>query len=451
MSYIPHTAEQRTRMLATCGVPTIDALFADIPDSLKPKSFDLGPASSEMEVRGAMRRLEARNRASLTVFLGGGFYDHHIPAAVDALCGRGEFVTSYTPYQPELSQGTLQAIYEWQSQICRLTGLDTSNASLYDGGTALCEAVQVARGATGRRCVVVDGGLNPVYRKMLTSYTANLDIAFREVPVSHGRSDRERLVEALDDDTACLILQNPNFFGAVDDHSDLAEACRKRGILSIQSVYPIALAWLKTPGEQGIDIATAEGQCLGNPLAFGGPYLGIMAVRKGVTRRLPGRLVGRTLDRRGREAFVLTLQAREQHIRRAKATSNICTNQALCALRAHAYLSLVGREGLKQVANLCYQKAQYAKERLKRIPGVTVMETSPTFNEFTVRLPTDAATVAGAMVERGIAPGLPLGGYHPGMENYLLVAVTEKRTRYEIGLLAETLEAVLSQREADRT
>lgn len=451
MSFIPHTPEQRARMLAACGVASIDDLFADIPESLKPRSFDLGRACSEMEVRAAMRRLEERNRSRLVVFLGGGFYDHHIPAAVDALCGRSEFVTAYTPYQPEISQGTLQAIYEWQSQVCRLTGMDVANASLYDGGTALCEACQVARGATGRRRVVVDGGLNPVYRKMLTSYTANLDIAFHEVPVRHGRSDRDGLREALDDDTACLILQNPNFFGAVDDHSDLAALCRARGILTIQSVYPIALAWLKTPGEQGIDIATAEGQSLGNPLAFGGPYLGIMAVRQALVRRLPGRLVGRTLDRRGREAFVLTLQAREQHIRRAKATSNICTNQALCALRAHAYLSLVGREGLKQVADLCYQKAQYAKARLKRIPGVEVMESSPTFNEFTVRLPMDAAAVAGAMVERGIAPGLPLGCHHPDMSRYLLVAVTEKRTRYEIGLLAETLEAVLAQREGDGT
>jgi glycine dehydrogenase subunit 1 len=430
-------------MLAACGVSAIEELFADIPPDLRPASFDLPAARSELEVRDALERLAGRNYAHLTCFVGGGFYDHFIPAAVDTVVSRGEFVTSYTPYQPELSQGTLQAIYEYQTQICRLTGMEVANASLYDGGTALYEACQMALHATGRAGIVLDGGVNPVYRKMLYSYTSNLSIDFTEIPVSHGQTDRDRLYAALSGDTAAVILQNPNFFGVMDDHADVVRHCHERGILVIQSVYPIALSVLKTPGECGVDIATGEGQSLGIPLAFGGPYLGFMATRRDLVRRMPGRLAGRTVDREGREAFVLTLQAREQHIRRAKATSNICTNEALCALRAHVYLSLLGARGLVQVAELCRAKAEYAKERFRAVPGVDVMEASPTFNEFVIRLPMDAGELAGMLVERGIAPGFPLGHYYPPMADSLLVAVTEKRTKYEIGTFAEALEAAL--------
>jgi glycine dehydrogenase subunit 1 len=443
MSYIANTTEQQAEMLKACGLASIDELFASIPANLKPKSFALPAAKSELEVRNLLEGVAGRNYSHLTNFLGGGFYDHFIPAAVDAIVSRSEFYTAYTPYQPELSQGTLQAMYEYQTDICRLTGMQVANASVYDGGTALYEACQMALHATGRERVVVDGGVNPVYRKMLYSYTANLSIKFKEIAVTHGQTDREHIAKELDDNTAAVILQNPNFFGVIDDHSDIVKRCHERGILVIQSVYPVALALLKTPGEIGVDIATGEGQCLGIPLSFGGPYLGFMATTMDLVRKMPGRLVGRTVDRQGREAFVLTLQAREQHIRREKATSNICSNEALCALRAHVHLSLLGREGLKDVARLCYAKAHYTKERLKAIHGVKVMESSPTFNEFTVRLPMDAGDVAGMMVERGIAPGLPLGRFYPGMENYLLVAVTEKRTKYEIGTFAEALEAVL--------
>jgi glycine dehydrogenase subunit 1 len=323
--------------------------------------------------------------------------------------------------------------------------MEVSNASVYDGGTALYEACQMALHATRRAKVVMDSGVNPVYRKMLYSYTANLSIDFAEVPVTHGQSDRANLFAQLDENTAAVILQNPNFFGVIDDHTDIVEHCHQRGILVIQSVYPVAMAVLKSPGEMGVDIVTGEGQSLGIPLNFGGPYLGFMAARQELVRRMPGRIAGRTVDQHGKQAFVLTLQAREQHIRREKATSNICTNQALCALRAHAYLSLLGKGGLKQVAELSRAKAEYAKTRLKQIPGVQVMESSPTFNEFTVELPIDAGELAGRLVERGIAPGLPLGSFYPGMENYLLVAVTEKRTKYDIGNFAEAMEAVLCQ------
>jgi len=444
MSFVANTQLQREEMLKACGVSSVDELFADIPESLRPHSFRLPPGRSEHEVLEYFRQLAERNYAHLTVFLGGGFYDHFIPSAVDALASRGEFFTAYTPYQPELSQGTLQAIYEYQTHICRLTGMDAANASMYDGGTAIYEACQMALHATGRTRIVVDGGVNPVYRKMLYSYTANLDIDFTEVPVTHGASDREHIEQALGEDVAAVILQNPNFFGVIDNHEDIVARCHEQGSLVIQSVYPVAMALLKPPGDIGVDIAVGEGQSLGCPLAFGGPYLGFMATTRKLVRKMPGRIVGRTLDREGREAFVLTLQAREQHIRREKATSNICTNEALCALRAHMYLSLVGKEGLREVAQLCHAKAQYAKERFKAIPGVSVMEASPTFNEFTVRLPADAGVIAGRLVERGIAPGLPLGRYYPGMEHYLLVAVTEKRTKAEIGHFAEVLEDVLS-------
>ncbi|MEI7900330.1 MAG: aminomethyl-transferring glycine dehydrogenase subunit GcvPA [bacterium] len=443
MSYIANTSAQRKQMLAACGAASIDDLFADIPAALRPRSFNLPAARSEMEVFTLLEGIAARNYSNLTNFLGGGFYDHFIPAAVDAIVSRSEFYTAYTPYQPELSQGTLQAIYEYQSQMCRLTGMEVSNASMYDGGTALYEACQMALHTTGRGRIVMDSGVNPVYRTMLLSYTANLSIEFAEVPMTQGQSDRKRIFELLTDNTAAMILQNPNFFGGIDDHSDIVEHCHQRGILVIQSVYPVAMALLKTPGEMGVDIATGEGQSLGIPLSFGGPYLGFMATTKALVRRMPGRLVGRTVDRHGREAFVLTLQAREQHIRREKATSNICSNQALCALRASIYLGLLGKEGLKEVASLCHSKTRYAMQRFAEIPGVEVVDTGPIFNEFMVRLPVNAGEVAGRLVERGIAPGLPLGRFYKGMEPYLLICVTEKRTKHEIGVFAEATEAVL--------
>jgi len=445
MSYIANTESQRREMLKVCGVRSIDDLFSDIPPSLRPKSFSLPQGKSELEIFSYFEKLAGQNYSHLTCFVGGGFYDHFIPAAVDALASRSEFYTAYTPYQPELSQGTLQVIYEYQTDICRLTGLDVSNASLYDGGTALYEACQMAIHATGRRKVIMDGGINPIYRTMIRSYTANLAIEFVETPVTHGQSDRQRLFDALDDRTAAVLLQNPNFFGVIDDHSDIVKKAHELGIIAIQSVYPVALALLKTPAEQGFDIATGEGQSLGIPLSFGGPYLGFMAAKKALVRKMPGRIVARTVDASGRPGFVLSLQAREQHIRREKATSNICSNEALCALRAHLHLSLLGKGGLTSVAQLCFDKAHYAKERIKAIPDVKVMESSPTFNEFTVKLPYDAGECVGRMVELGFAAGFPLGRYYPGMENYLLVAVTEKRTKYEIGRLAEALEAVVCQ------
>lgn len=445
MSYIANTDEQRREMLQKCGVDSIDQLFNDIPLDLRPKSFNLPEGKSELELVGYFENLSKKNYSHLINFVGGGFYDHYIPAAIDAIASRSEFYTAYTPYQPELSQGTLQAIYEYQTDICRLTDLEVSNASLYDGGTALYEACQMAINATGKRRIIIDGGVNPIYRKMIHSYTSNLAIELIEIPVTHGQSNRESLYKAFDDKTAAVILQNPNFFGVIDDHTDIVEKAHSQGMLAIQSFYPIALSLLKSPGEQGFDIATGEGQSLGNPLSFGGPYLGIMATTKKLARKMPGRIVAKTVDVNGKDGFVLSLQAREQHIRREKATSNICSNEALCALRAHMYLSLLGKKGIKEVASLCVDKAHYAKERLKNIPGIKVMESSPTFNEFTIKLPVDAAECVGKLIDYGLAAGFPLGRYYPDMDNYLLIAVTEKRTKYEIGLLAEALEAVICQ------
>jgi glycine dehydrogenase subunit 1 len=443
MSYIPHTKDDIAQMLQVIGIASIDELFKDIPAALRPRSFNVPPGKSEIEVTRHLRQLAAKNAAHLVNFVGAGFYDHFIPAAVDAITGRPEFYTAYTPYQPECSQGWLQAIYEYQTVICELTGLDVANASLYDGGTALYEALMMAVRLTGRNKIIMDSGVNLIYRTMLYTYTKNLSIEFVEIPVVHGQSYRAEFGKHLDDKTAAVILQNPNFFGAVDDYSDVVEQVHKYGALAIGSFYPVSLGMLKSPGEMGFDIATGEGQSLGIPLSFGGPYLGFMAAKKELVRQMPGRIVGATVDSEGKRGFVLTLQTREQHIRREKATSNICSNEALCALRAVVFASLLGREGLKELAEHNYQKAEFAKEELSRIAGVEVKRSSPTFNEFTVLLPQHADEVVYRMIDKGFACGFPLGRYYKGMDNYLLIAVTEKRTKEDIRGLAGSLEAVL--------
>jgi glycine dehydrogenase subunit 1 len=444
VSFVSHTPEDVREMLAAIGISSGDPgeLFASIPAELRARSFDLPPGRSELEVEKYLRNLARRNVTDLVSFLGGGFYDHFIPAAVDALASRSEFATSYTPYQPEASQGTLQAIYEFQSCICRLTGMEVANASLYDGGTALYEAAMMASRITGRGRIIMDGGVSPIYRKMMRSYTTNLNFELVDIPVSHGHANRKAIGEALDDRTAAVVLQNPNFFGVVDNHSDISEMCHAKGALVVESVYPLSLGLLATPREVGADITTGEGQSLGIPLSFGGPYLGFMATRKEHVRRMPGRIAGATVDAAGRRGFVLTLQTREQHIRREKATSNICTNHALCALRALIFMCLYGKEGLRDVAQLCLDKAQYAKAKLAGVRGVEVTD-EPTFNEFTVRLPKDPSEVVGKLIDRGVAGGFPLGRYYPDMKDMLLVAVTEKRTKQEIGMFAEALEDVL--------
>ncbi|HQP09987.1 MAG TPA: aminomethyl-transferring glycine dehydrogenase subunit GcvPA [Candidatus Omnitrophota bacterium] len=443
MPYISNTPDDISAMLKTVGVSCIDDLFRDIQPHQKPKSFDLPDSKSEFEVIERMKRLAAKNATNLIPFIGGGYYDHYVPSVVPALVSRGEFYTAYTPYQPECSQGTLQALYEYQSAICALTAMEAANASLYDGGTALYEAVMMAIRITERKKVIMDGGVSPIYRKIIKTYTGNLHYAFEETPVLHGQSSRDEIEKLIDQDTAAVILQNPNFFGAVDDHSDIVEKAHALGCLVIESVYPISLGLLKTPGEMGVDIVTGEGQSLGLPLNFGGPYLGFMATRKKYIRKMPGRIVGETVDAQGRRCFVNTLQAREQHIRREKATSNICTNVALCAVQSAIYLSLLGKQGFKELAQLNLDKAEFARREIGKIDGVEVKRSSPTFNEFTVHLPVDASIVVEAMIDRGFAAGFPLGRYYKGMERYMIVAVTEKRTKEEILAYVRALKEVL--------
>jgi glycine dehydrogenase subunit 1 len=443
MPFISNTPQQQKQMLAEIGLTT-DELFGDIPAELRAKAFDLPLGLSEQEVRSRLTELAEKNATNFTCFLGGGFYDHFIPAAVHSIISRSEFYTAYTPYQPELSQGILQAIYEYQSMICRLTEMEVANASLYDGGTALYEAMMMALRITGRNKVIIDDSVNPIYRLMIRSHTQNLRIELEQTCYEDGLANREQILDIIDDKTAAVIVQNPNFFGCIDDFSDIANAAHDKGALLIVSCYPISLGILKTPGEMGADIVTGEGQSLGIPMSFGGPYLGFMTSRKQYVRKMPGRIVGETTDSSGQRAYVLTLQAREQHIRRDKATSNICSNEALCALTALVYLSLLGQEGLKDTAQLCADKASYAYKQLTAIPGVEPhFRGKCFFNEFVLDLPCEAANVIAKLIENGFAAGFPLSRYYDDMENSILICVTEKRTKREIEMLAEALESIL--------
>jgi len=430
-------------MLASIGAKTFDDLFAHIPAEFQSDDFNLPEGLSEMEMMQQIRALARKNSSDLTNFCGAGFYDHFIPAAVNSLTSRGEFFTAYTPYQPEAAQGTLQAMFEYQTAITRLTNMEVSNSSLYDGGTALFEGMMMALRITKRNRVLVDEGVSPIYRTMLRSYTRNLKIEYREVPMSSGFADRAAFAKQLDNTVGAVLLQNPNFFGCLDDLTDVIAQAHGAGAIAVVSAYPISLGVVKTPGEMDADIVTGDGQSLGLPLSFGGPYLGFMATKKKYVRNMPGRIVGATTDGQGRRGYVLTLQAREQHIRREKAASNICTNMQLCALRSVIYLSLLGKQGFADVARQCMDRAGYAWARLKAIKGVEPLYDRPFFNEFALKLPKDAGEVVSDLISEGIAAGFPAGRYYPGMENVLLVACTEKRTKKEIDILAAKLEAVL--------
>ena len=425
-SYVPSTAQERQEMLASVGLCSIDELFSHIPDSLKLKGeLNLPSGKSELEVCRTMEHIAAQNIVFDSIFRGAGAYDHYIPAIVKSVTGKEEFVTAYTPYQAEISQGVLQSIFEYQTMICELTGMDVSNASVYDGATAAAEAVNMCC-ERSRNVVFCSAAAHPDTIEVVKTYCWASGHEFVLVPAKDGKTDWNSIVPQLDKKTsACLYIQSPNFFGQIEDVQQAAEAVHAVGAKLIMGCNPIALGLYKTPAELGADIAVGEGQPLGMPLSFGGPYLGFMATTKTMMRKLPGRIVGETTDVDGKRAFVLTLQAREQHIRREKASSNICSNQALCAMTAAVYLAAVGPEGLKQVANLCYQKAHYLMQQLTAIPGITLRYQGPFFHEF-VTDQGDANRILLKLEQEGILGGLPLS------DGGILWCATEKNSKEDI-------------------
>ena len=444
MPYTLNTPEDQRAMLESIGVSSIKELFDVIPEALRLKEpLNLPVALGEMELTAHMTRLAAKNSpaGAEVSFLGAGSYDHFIPAVVDAIASRTEFYSSYTPYQPEVSQGNLQAMFEYQTLITQLTGMDVSNTSLYDGGSAAAEAAILCMHATGRAGkIVVPASVHPEYRQIVKTYFANQATEVVTVPTPNGAANPEDIARAIDEETACVLLQHPNFFGTLEQVQEIADVAHRAGALLVQSFDPISLGLLRRPGDCGVDVAIAEGQSLGSPMAFGGPYLGIMATREKFLRRMPGRISGQTVDRRGRRCFVLTLQTREQHIRRERATSNICTNQGLYALRTAVYLAVMGPSGMREVAELCLQKSAYAREQFANCDRFDSAFDGPTFKEFVVR---DGeghvqSLLSSARAE-GIHAGVPLGRWYPELDDCLLVAVTEKRSRREIDRLISCL------------
>jgi glycine dehydrogenase subunit 1 len=439
MPYTPHTKEDISLMLKEIGLKKEDELFDVVPKELRAKSFDLPEGMSEFEAYEKLKNIASKNNTDKVLFMGGGYYDHVIPACVDALSSRSEFYTAYTPYQAEASQGTLQALYEYQTLICRLFEMDETNASMYDGGSALAEAALMSIRARRRDKVLLDYRVNPIYKDIVKTYLKTRGFDVVEVGKEGVEFDKESIFKEIDEKTASYIFQNPNFFGSVEDYEEIIQALHSKKALAIGLFYPLSLGVLKTPGEMDVDIACADGQSLGNYLGFGGPSFGIMAAKKEFIRQLPGRIVGKTVDRNGKEAFVLTLQAREQHIRREKATSNICSNQNLMALRATIFLTSIGKEGLKELAELNLQKAAYLKELLLKINGVEVVNRAFTFNEFVIKLPKNSSKIFEKFKLEGFYAGIELGKIDKNYENHLLIAVTEKRTKEQMDRFAKLL------------
>jgi len=442
--YIPGTEADLARMLDKLGLTSSEDLFGDVPGELMLKGgLDLPEALSEQELVRKMKALSRKNSSldDLVCFLGAGAYDHYIPAVVGQLVSRSEFYTSYTPYQPEISQGTLQAIFEYQTMICNLTGMDATNASMYDGATACVEAAKMAVDSTRRNTIAVSKTVNPEVRKVLGTYMDLCGFKIIEIDMDNGVTDLVRLKELLagNSDLAAVIVQSPNFFGIVEDMDAVGELLNGSKTLFISYVDPISLAILKKPSEYGADIAVGEGQPLGNSLNFGGPYVGFLATREKLMRRLPGRIVGQTKDIDGKRAFVLTLQAREQHIRRSRASSNICSNQGLNALAAAIYMATMGEHGLKEVATQCVQKAHYAYRKLTESGVYKPLFDKPFFMEFAVIGPVEPAVVNNDLLGAGILGGYQLYRDYPEYRNSLLICVTEKRTKAEIDKLVETM------------
>ncbi len=445
MTYIPHTDADRQAMLAAIGVDSIEALFDAVPGEHRFPTLELPGPLSEMEVLAELYGLQDANThaQNFAIFLGAGAYNHFIPSAANHILLRGEFYTAYTPYQPEVSQGTLQAIYEYQSMLCALTGMEAANASHYDGATSLAEAVIVAVNETRgkRRKIILSAGINPQYRDVVRTYMQGQDIT---VVGDDKVRDVNELAALIDDETAMLAVGYPNFFGQIEDLTGLAEKVHAGGALLTVVADPIMLALFKSPGELGADMVVGEGQPLGIPLSFGGPYLGYFACTKKLVRKISGRIVGETKDNRGQRAFVMTLRPREQDIRREKATSNICTNQGLMALAAGVYLSLMGKSGLKTVAELCYHKAHYAASEIGKLRNFSVDTDKPFFKEFMVKCPLPVDEINAVLLEEyGIVGGYDLGQDYPDRENTMLIAVTEMNTRAEIDALVAVLKEIV--------
>jgi glycine dehydrogenase subunit 1 len=448
MTYFPHSPKEREAMLASIGVKSLEDLFKDIPTKHRFPKLNLPPALTEMEAAADLGDLSISNenvRTDLVSFLGAGAYNHYIPAAVDHILRRGEFYTAYTPYQPEISQGTLQAIFEYQSLICALTGMEVSNASHYDGATAVAEAANMAyaqfRGK--RNKVVISPTVHPQYRETMRTYIQGMGLELvGDDPKANLESGPEALESMIDENTALVIVQYPDFFGRIYDFTKLIELAHGKGALVCVTANPTALALFKTPGEMGADIAVGEGQPLGIPLSFGGPYLGFFTTRKQYIHKMAGRLVGETVDNRGQRAFVLTLTAREQHIKRERAISNICSNQGLMALAAAVYLSLLGETGLRQVAELCYHKAHYAAEKISKVKGYSLCFDAPFFHEFSVCCSHPVVKINDRLLEHGFLGGYDLGQDYPSLKDHMLIAVTEMNTKDEIDGLVDVLAEV---------
>jgi glycine cleavage system P protein (glycine dehydrogenase) subunit 1 len=444
--YIANTPAEQREMLKTIGAASIEDLLVKIPPKARlSRPLALPPALAEADLVRHMRALAAQNADAdrFSCFVGAGSYDHFVPSPINHLILRGEFFTAYTPYQPEASQGTLRTIYEYQTMIAELTGMDVANASIYDGASSLAEAALMAHAATDRREIVLARGVNPLYRQVTETYCEGAGIRLRNVPAPDGVLDLDAARKLVTAKTAALVIQTPNFYGVLEDVAAAAELAHAAGALLVVVADPVNLGVLEGPGRLGADIVVGEGQGLGVPMSFGGPNLGVFAAKSALVRRIPGRLVGATVDRDGARGFVLTLQTREQHIRRAKATSNICTNVALCALMATIYLATLGKQGLQRVGELSTAKAHYTAEQLTKIPGVSLRFAQPFFKEFALRLPKSPSTVVAKLAKRRILPGVPLKTYDRALGDTLLVAVTEQRTREEIDAYAGALAEVL--------
>lgn len=448
VNYLPHSPAERAEMLAAIGVDSVEALFQDIPPHLRVAGLKLPEGLSELDVQERLRQLAARNvsaRAQRS-FLGAGLYHRYLPTVVDAVLSRGEFFTAYTPYQPEVSQGTLQTVFEYQTMIAELTGVDVVNASMYDGPTAVAEGAFLACRMTKRHKIVIPATVHPETRQVLRTYASGPELAIVEVPAKDGMVDLAAYEAALADDVACVVLQQPNFFGGLDDVATLAAKAHALGALVVAAVEPVSLGLLQAPGDWGADIVAGDGQPLGVPMQYGGPTVGFLGCKEKFVRQLPGRVVGQTVDASGQRCYTLTLQTREQHIRREKATSNICTNQALCALAVTVYLSLLGPQGLEEVASISLQRAHALAERLAEVPGISLPFGGPFFNEFVLKSDKPVAELLAALAERGILAGVPLGTWYPELDDCLLVAVTEMNAPDDLDAYATALAEVMELR-----